>query len=283
MNMRRLGRGLGGLLQSTVVSEPTPEEVRSAGTIPVAEVRPNPYQPRRTFDEAALQDLKASIQAHGVLQPIVVRRAQTGFELVAGERRLRACKALGLSDIPAIIRDVDESGMQTLALVENLQREDLNALEKAKALKAMMATQGLTHDQVAERVGKDRATITNLVRLLELPDEVKAWIEEGRLSAGQAKAVLQAGTDAKRTQLAKWAVDRALSVREVERLARLTSGGGARKAKPVDPFVADIEERLRRALSAKVRLKRRGGGGTIEIDYHDATALDAILDRLGAT
>ncbi len=283
---RRLGRGLGGLLQSTVqaaIVEPTAEEVRSAGTLPLAEIHPNPYQPRRTFDDAALGELRESIREHGVLQPIVVRRSPIGYEVVAGERRLRACKSLGFSDIPAVVRDVDDAGMQTLALVENLQREDLNALDKAKALKAMMATQGLTHEEVAARVGKDRTTITNFVRLLDLPDEVKQWLEEGKLSSGQARAVLQAPTEAKRVQLARLAVERDLSVREVERISRLTGGPSKARPKPSDPFVADIEDRLRKALSAKVSLKTKGKGGTISIQYHDATQLDALLERMGAS
>ena len=160
---KRLGRGLGGLLQSTV-PEPTAEEVRSSDSLPVEEVRTNPYQPRRNFDEAALAELKASIAEHGVLQPIVVRRGPQGYELVAGERRLRAAKALGLDRIPAVVRSVDDAAMQTLALVENLQREDLGPLEKARALRAMMSTQGLTQEGVADRVAKDRTTIANLMR-----------------------------------------------------------------------------------------------------------------------
>lgn len=279
---RRLGRGLGGLLQSTV--EPTATEARSAESVPVAEVRPNPYQPRRNFEATALEDLKSSIREHGVLQPIVVRRTVAGYEVVAGERRLRACRDLGLERIPAVVRDVDDAGMQTLALVENLQREDLNAIEKARALRAMMGALALTQEAVAAKVGKDRATIANFLRLLELPDEVRGWIEEGRLSAGQARAVLQVSGDSRRAQLAKLAMERDLSVRDVERLARLGSSGTkrARREEGKDPFVADLEDRLRRALAAKVRVTPKRRGGVIEIEYSDAAALDAILQRVGA-
>jgi ParB family transcriptional regulator, chromosome partitioning protein len=280
---KRLGRGLGGLLQSTVVPPEAvaPEERRSAESIALSEIRPNPYQPRTQFDPAALEELKASIREHGVLQPIIVRRGGGGFEIVAGERRVRACRALGLDRVPAVVREVDDAGMQTLALVENLQREDLNPIEKAKGIRAMMSTQNLTQEAVAARVGKDRATLANLLRLLELPDEVRAWVEEGKLSAGQARAVLQAQGDARRKQLAQWTVDRGLSVRDVERMARLTalsSTRGPRKSK--DPFLADIEGRLRRALSAKVAIRGRGRGGVIEIDYADAGELDALLERM---
>ncbi len=277
---RRLGRGLEGLLQSTV-SEPTPTEARAAESVPVAEVRPNPYQPRRNFDRNALDELKASIQEHGVLQPIVVRRSAGGYEVVAGERRLRACRELGFDRVPAVVRAVDDVGMQTLALVENIQREDLNPLEKARGLKAMMEAMGLTQEAVASRVGKDRATIANLVRLLELPEDVRAMIEDGRLSAGQAKAILQVQGDARRQQLAALAVAREWSVREIERQARLVSGQGKRSPKAEkDPFVADIEERLRRALSAKVTVAPRRRGGVISIEYADAAGLDALLERI---
>jgi ParB family chromosome partitioning protein len=279
---RRLGRGLGGLIQSTV-PEPTAEEVRSADALPVAEIRPNPYQPRKRFDPAALEDLKASIREHGVLQPIVVRRGAVGYEVVAGERRLRACRDLGLERIPAVVRAVDDAGMQTLALVENVQREDLNPLEKARAVKAMMATLNLTQEAVAEKVGKDRATVANLVRILELPEEARALVEEGRLSASQARAILQVQGETKRLQLARLAAERDLSVREIERIARLTPGSAQRAPRPAgDPFVADLEDRIRRALSAKVRVKAKRKGGVIEIEYSDAAELDALLERMGA-
>ena len=281
---KRLGRGLGGLLQSTV-AEPTPQEIRTADSLPVSEIRTNPYQPRRHFDEAALAELKASIAEHGVLQPVVVRRGPLGLELVAGERRLRAAKALGLAQIPAVIRVVDDAAMQTLALVENLQREDLGPLEKARALRSMMSEQGLTQDAVADRVSKDRATIANLVRLLELPSDVQDLVDNGKLSAGQARAILQVQGDTRRSQLAQMAVERGLSVRDVERYARLApgakkkSGGGVAR----DPFLSDIENRIRLALSAKVSVAKKGRGGTITLEYGDAAQLDAILSRMGVS
>lgn len=279
---RRLGRGLGGLLQSTV-PEPSADEIKAADELPVEAIRANPYQPRRHFDPEALEELKASIQEHGLLQPIVVRKGPTGgYEIVAGERRFRASKLLGKTMVKAIVREVDDAGMQTLALVENLQRADLNPLEKARALKAMMSAQGLTQEGVAARVGKDRTTVANLLRLLELPEDVRVLLEEGRLTAGQAKAILQIPGDPKRIQAAHLAVEKGWSSREIERFARLTPGAKRRTAKPADPFLRDIEERLRRALSAAVRLRGRGKGGTIEIDYADPVQLDALLDRLGA-
>ncbi len=279
---RRLGRGLGGLLQSTV-PEPTAAEVKAADELPVDQVRANPYQPRRRFDPSALEELRASIQEHGLLQPIVVRRGPAGgYEIVAGERRFRASKLLGHTHVRAIVRDVDDAGMQTLALVENLQRADLNPLEKARALKAMMGAQGLTQEGVAARVGKDRTTVANLLRLLELPEDVRVLLEEERLTSGQAKALLQIPGDARRSQAAALAVEKNWTSREIERYAQLTPGAKRRTPKATDPFLHDIEERLRRALSSAVRVRARGKGGTIEIDYADAIQLDAILDRLGA-
>ena len=279
---RRLGRGLGGLLQSTV-PEPSAEEVKAADELPVEQIRANPYKPRRNFDPGALEELRASIQEHGLLQPIVVRKGPAGgYEIVAGERRFRASKLLGNTTVRAIVRDVDDAGMQTLALVENLQRSDLNPLEKARALKAMMGAQGLTQEGVASRVGKDRTTVANLLRLLELPEDVRVLLEDERLTAGQAKAILQIQGDTRRSQAAALAVEKAWSSREIERFAQLTPGAKRRPAKAADPFLRDIEERLRRALSAAVRVKARGKAGTIEIDYADPVQLDAILDRLGA-
>lgn len=279
---RRLGRGLGGLLQSTV-PEPSPEEVKAADELPVEQIRANPYQPRRNFDPGALEELRASIQEHGLLQPIVVRKGPTGgYEIVAGERRFRASKLLGKTTVRAIVRDVDDAGMQTLALVENLQRSDLNPLEKARALKAMMGAQGLTQEGVASRVGKDRTTVANLLRLLELPEDVRVLLEDERLTAGQAKAILQIQGDTRRSQAAALAVEKGWSSREIERFAQLTPGAKRRPAKAGDPFLRDIEERLRRALSAAVRVRGRGKAGTIEIDYADPVQLDAILDKLGA-
>ncbi len=282
---KRLGRGLGGLLQSTV-EPPTSQEVKSADSLPVAEIRTNPYQPRRNFDEAALSELKASIAEFGILQPIVVRQGPHGYELVAGERRLRAAKALGLERIPSVVRSVDDAAMQTLALVENLQREDLGPLEKARALRSMMSNQGLTQEAVAERVSKDRATIANLVRLLELPPDVQELVDQGKLSAGQARAILQVQGDTRRSQLAHLTVERGLSVREVERYARLAPGGKKKASTPSakDPFLADLENRIRLSLSAKVTVAGgKGTRGSITIEYADATQLDAILSRMGVS
>jgi ParB family chromosome partitioning protein len=250
--------------------------------IPVGEIRSNPFQPRTTFSAESLEELEASIREHGILQPVVVRKAGAGYELVAGERRLRAAEALGLDQIPAVVREASDEDMQTLALVENLQREDLNAMEKARALKAMMRNFGITQDEVATRVGKARTTVANLLRLLDLPPEVQEMVEAGLLSGAHARAILQAQGAKRRRDLAQLAVRRGLSVRELERLARAGPTIGKRRKAAPDPYLADLENRLRAALSCDVRMARSGKGGRIEIRYRDPDDLDRLLEMMGA-
>lgn len=310
MKPKRLGRGLIGLISRTEPAPPPapasaldgpppsaaggrlgasplpPAASESTAAAPrllaVAGIKPNPFQPRTAFDEASLQELTDSVRAHGILQPIVVRRALGGYEVLAGERRLRAAKAAGLVELPAVVREATDEEMQTLALVENLQREDLNAMEKARALRAMMGNFGLTQDQVASRVGKARTTVANILRLLELPPEIQRWVEEGRLSGAHARALLLVKGMDRRLTLGRLAVELGLSVREIERRAGGDGGApaGARVSKATDPFVADVATRIQRALSANVRLVRRGKGGRIEIRYHDSADLDRLLGLL---
>lgn len=323
MKPKRLGRGLSGLLSRSSDAPPAaaaslPAEARSGvpalggrlgpaspppvpgalapavdpakaegdtRKLPLGAIKPNPFQPRTSFDEAALQELADSIRAHGLLQPIVVRRGIGGYEVLAGERRLRAAKLAGLTEIPALVRGATDEEMQTLALVENVQREDLNAMEKARALRSMMGNFSLTQEQVSERVGKARTTIANILRLLDLPGEIQRWVEEGRLSGAQARALLLIKGTEKRLSLARLAVDLGLSVREIERRAgaQTPEGVGASKTGATrDPFLSDLAGRLQRALGAKVRLLPRGKGGRIEIRYQDAHDLDRLLETLKA-
>jgi ParB family chromosome partitioning protein len=294
---KRLGRGLSSLINRTegAVADreaattaaperatPGPEAAAGVRRLPLAAVRPNPFQPRARFDEAALEELTASIREHGILQPIVVRRTPVGFEVIAGERRLRAAQALGLESLPAVVRDATDEEMQTLALVENLQREDLNAMEKARALRAMMRNFELTQEGVAERVGKARTTIANLLRLLDLPAEIQAMVEEGVLTGAHARAVLQVRSTSGRIELARKAAARGWSVREVERRARGGPKAGTRRVETRDPYLKDLEDRLRRRLGAEVRMRARGKGGRIEIAYTDNDDLDRLLEALDA-
>lgn len=303
MKPKRLGRGLKGLIKSSdpatlpaarkqispvppvvqPVSIPATGKPREGSrTLPVQEIRPNPFQPRSAFHEDDLADLKASIAAHGLLQPVVVRPAGVGYELIAGERRLRAVKALGMETIPAVVRSAEDEEMQTLALVENLQRVDLNAIEKAKGLRAMMRNFGLTQEEVAERVGKARTSISNLVRLLELPGIVQDMVSDGRLSGGQARAVLLVHGAERRIALAHRAIREGLTVRRIEKIAAAEREGQEVRLVRRDPYVEDLERRLREALGTSVTLKHRGRSGVITIGYHDANELDRLLELLGA-
>lgn len=306
MKAKRLGRGLGNLLNRTESETPPPLKDRMTTSVPapapapaavpgnesenadrvldvqLAEIRANPFQPRRTFHEEGLEELSASIREHGVLQPVVLRRAGDGYELVAGERRCRAARDVGLERIPALVRRATDEEMQTLALVENLQREDLNAMEKSRALSAMMRNFALTQEAVAARVGKARTTIANLLRLQDLPVDVQQWVEEGRLTGAHARAVLQAKGDGRRLDLARQALERGWSVREVERRAREGATVGKRQVRREDPYLRDLEDRLRRALATDVRMKPKGKGGVLEIAYHDPDELDRLLELMQA-
>jgi len=276
----------------SAVSPPAPEAVTpSEGATPIgegstlspAEISPNPYQPRASFAADELEGLQSSIAEHGILQPLVVRRTEIGYELIAGERRLRAARELGLAEVPVVLRQATNEEMQTLALVENLQRVDLNAMEKARALKAMMRNFELTQDQVATRVGKARTTIANMVRLLDLPDGVQRMVAEGRLSGAQGRALLQAEGAERRIRLAELAHKRGWSVREIEKRARQGPTIGKRRVPEPDPYVRDLEERMTRSLSTRVQLKMKGKGqsGAIQIAFANADELDRLLDLLG--
>ena len=274
---RRLGRGLGSLLSATPPAEPRTE-------IEISQVRPNPYQPRKTFDPAALQSLQASIERLGLLQPVVVRPALEGFELISGERRWRAARAAGHEMIPAVIRSgVRDEEMLELALVENLQREDLDPIERARGFKQLQEG-GLTQEQVATRVGLQRSTVTNHVRLLELPEDVQKAVARGLLSMGHARALLGLRERKAIRALMRQTIRRDLSVREVERRVRKlehprSPHNGPSAAPP--PWIAEIETRLRESLGTKVCLQNNPGyRGQIVIDYYDRPSLDSLIARL---
>jgi len=299
MKAKRLGRGLSGLISRTDRGEDPADEApdrangdegeRAPGqpvvSLPTDAIRPNPYQPRTAFDGDDLAGLEASIREHGILQPLVVRRSAAGHELIAGERRLRAARKLRLAEVPVVVRAATDEEMKTLAPVENLQRVDLNAMEKARALRSMMRNFGLTQEAVAARVGKARTTIANIVRLLDLPDGVQSMVEAGVLTGAQARAVLQADGAERRIRLAEGARTHGWSVREIERRARQgPTVGRRRKPETADPYVQDLEQRRTRALGTRVTLHVRKGreGGTIEIAFHDNDVLDGILEKLEA-
>ena len=283
---RRLGRGLEALLSSTAK---TAEDGRqpSLQRIPVAQVRANPYQPRKEFKAEELDELEASLKATGLLQPITVRRPAVGagFELVAGERRLRAATRLGWTEIPAIVRDIDDKTLLTLALVENLQRSDLNPLEEAEGYQRLIEEFGLTQQQVAEIVGKDRTTVTNVLRVLSLPASVRRMLADGQLTLGHARAILAAGAETAMAELARATVAEGLSVREVERRARARSGEAPRSTEPKQKTdrrpaaVRRMEDELRRRLQTDVEITVSGAErGAVTIHFYSADDLERIME-----
>jgi ParB family chromosome partitioning protein len=277
---RALGRGLDALFPSA----PSAPADGGALEIPVDEVVPNAAQPRRHFDEESLGTLADSIRRHGLLQPIVVRRAAQGYELIAGERRLRAAIRAGLATVPALVRAADPEQRLELALIENLQREALSPLEEAEAYRHLVDDFGLTQDDVARQVGKSRPAVANALRLLGLPEAVKVRLESGELSAGHARAVLAVeGADAQ-VRFARDIVERKLSKNDAERVA---SAGGrgrppARKAPPGDLHLRAVAEELTRGLGTRVRISRRARGGVVEIEFYSDGELDRIVVQLRA-
>ena len=299
---RRLGRGLEALISTAKQQrEPSPttavapRDTDELRRLRIADIAPNRFQPRRTFTEQELGELEASIRASGLLQPITVRaRSGGGWELVAGERRLRAAGRLGWTEIPALVRDFDDRAMLTLALVENLQRSDLNPLEEADGYQRLIEEFGLTQQQVADAVGKDRTTITNLLRVLTLPAAVQAMVERGHITAGHARALLPIRDERKQIDLANEIVARQLSVREVEARARSLVSGDAGKAaadgKPAsspniktsgNPVLRRIEEQLRKHVQTDVVVQPLGGErGVVRISYYSADDLERLLDLI---
>jgi ParB family transcriptional regulator, chromosome partitioning protein len=286
---KALGRGLEVLLPAaptrTVAAAP-PAPVTEAGplastpTARLSDITANPDQPRRRFEPEALAALADSIRRHGLLQPLVVRRTETGFELIAGERRLRAAQEAGLDEVPVVIRTATPPERLELALIENLQRESLTALEEAEAYRLLIEVYGLTQDDIARRVGKSRPAIANALRLLALPDVVKAQLENNELSAGHARAVLAVEGDEARVAFAREITTKRLPKSEAERLvkARRDAAPAARAGR--DPHWRALAEELTRVLGTRVRLLPRTRGGAIEIEFYSDAELDRLTTRL---
>jgi ParB family chromosome partitioning protein len=276
---RGLGKGLGALIPGSPGKTPLERDGQPGGPqeLPVSVITPSPLQPRHDFGEEPLEQLVSSIKQNGVLQPLVVRPAGSGaYELIAGERRWRAAQRAGLERIPVIVRQASDREALELALIENLQREDLNPLDEAAAYRRLMEEFQLTQEAVAERVSKSRSAIANSLRLLALPDAVKLEIRAGRLSGGHARAIAGGSDSRVQERVAREVVQRRLNVRETEKLVRDLG-------KSPDADHVAVEERLRRALATKVRLRTRAGGaGTIEIDFYSLDELQGLMAKLGA-
>ncbi len=278
MTTKRLGRGLADLINSA------PQGGGSFVMLRTNQIRPGRFQPRTTISEAGLEELKASIKRSGVIEPIVVRPIAHGtYELVAGERRLRASQALGIQEVPAIIKTLSDREALEFSIVENVQREDLNPLEEATGYARLMKEFGYTQEDIAASVGRDRATIANLLRLLALPEEIRKGLSNGAITMGHAKALLGVEDRGRQLALYKQTVDDGLSVRQTEALVQTSSPGKKRRLRQVDLQLKGLEDELRRALGTKVSLFTRKKGGRILIEYFSQEDLTRILSLLGVS
>jgi len=283
MTRKALGRGLGALLSADRPNAFSDEQYE----VEVDLIDASPLQPRTHFDQTSLEQLAQSIETHGVVQPVVLRRKNDRYELVAGERRWRAAKMAGLNRIPAVVREIDDKGLLELALIENIQREDLNPIEEAQAYKNLIEAVGLTQESLAVRVGRDRSYITNYLRLLRLPDDIQHLVAEGKLSTGHARTLLGLEQVDEQRRLARKIVERGLSVRETEKLVRHLSSRTVQKdpqQKPPgnDANVRAAEAKLRRRYATQVRIVQdpRSQGGTIEVGFYTPADLERVFDLL---
>ena len=280
---KALGKGLEALFPGQGDARPHIAPAPAELTVSLHEIVPNPEQPRRYFDDDALSALADSIRRHGLLQPLVVRRIAGRYELIAGERRLRAAMRAGLERVPVLVRDARPEDRLELALIENLQRENLTALEEAEAYRHLIDDYGLTQEELGERVGKSRPAITNALRLLNLPDAVKAKLESGELTAGHARAVLSIDGASEQVRFADEVIAKGLPKNAVERLAAARSTRPPkRKAGTTggDIHLAGLAEELTRSFGTRVRITRRARGGSIEIEFYSDAELDRLIDRL---
>jgi ParB family transcriptional regulator, chromosome partitioning protein len=297
----RLGRGLSSLI--SVSSLPVEAEVREhpptaphspaaaplpSGEpmlIPIKSIRPNPHQPRKTISESGIADLAASMRSSGIIQPLVVRRNGDGFELIAGHRRWRAAEVAGLTEVPVYLRDVDSYAQAQMALVENIQREDLNPIERAQAYRALIDQLGLTQAELASRTGEDRSSVANFLRLLELTEAVREMVRDGRLSFGHAKLLAGVADILEQKRLADTVITQGLSVRNLEHLlqAPASSTPPPRKTGSISPHLADLEKSLARQLGMRVQVRSSPKGrGRLILHYSSLDQFDGLLEKLGA-
>jgi len=283
-----LGKGIGALFSEADAAkavQPTPDVSRETLKLRISLVEPNRNQPRKEFDQAALEELADSIKKYGVLQPLLVKKTGKTYQIIAGERRWRAAKLAGLTEVPVIEKDFEDGVAAEVALIENLQREDLNPVEEAMAYRSLIEDFGLKQEEVAEKVSKNRSTVTNSLRLLQLGDDLLGLISEGKISAGHARALLSVDGKEKRKQLADKIINLGLSVREAEKMAKNASKETAKeepkKKKSEDDYARDAAKQLTRALGTKVSIKPgKDETGKIEIEYYSIDSLNALIDRL---
>ena len=278
MEKRALGKGLSALIPPKDVVFVDADKQERVVNIAVAQIKTNKYQPRVEFNEEKLNELIRSIKEKGIIQPVLVRRLHDGYELIAGERRLRAAKKLGIDKIPAILKEVSDIDMLEISLIENIQREELNPIEEAKAFERFITEFKFTQEKIAQAIGKDRSTIANTIRLLTLPQKIQDFISKGAISAGHAKAILSLPTENERLRIANLVIAKGISVRETEKLAsrRVSESPAARKAR--DPNIEDVANKLQHALGTRVRIFHGAKRGAIHIEYYSTEDLNRILD-----
>lgn len=275
MNKRGLGKGLGALIRENE------QEVNGSVTeLKITELEANQNQPRRFFDDQALQELSASIKEHGVVQPIIVRKIDDNYQIVAGERRWRAARLAGLKTVPVIIKDYTNVQVMEIALIENLQRQDLNSIEEAFAYKSLIEEHDMTQEQISERIGKSRSAIANTLRLLNLPEEIKNMVVQGKISAGHARALLTVEDKKKQIEIANKIIQLQLNVRDIEKLVAQKDEKGIKKEEKKSLEIVELEERFKNILTTKVNIIHKKNKGKIEIEYYSNEDLERILELL---
>ena len=272
-----LGRGLDALI-------PVEKDDNGYILVSVDQLKPNPFQPRQEFDEISLNELSASISENGIIQPLIVRKTEMGYEIIAGERRWRAAQKIGLNLVPVILKKATDREILQLALIENLQREDLNPLEEALAYEQLIGDFGLTHDEISKRIGKERSTITNQIRLLKLPDSVKEALRRGNITAGHARALLSIESPNEANELLQSIINQKLSVRQTERLVQnlYRLKDQKRKTNDIDYHLDYITDELKKAFGTQIRIIDKKGKGKIEIEYYSKEELERIIEILSS-
>lgn len=287
---RGLGKGLEALFSNSEIDtkeisiEKTEEsQEKGISYIDINDIKPNENQPRKAFDEEKLDELAVSIKEHGLIQPVILRKVKKGFEIVAGERRWRACRKAGLKEIPCIVKDLTDEENALLAIIENMQREDLNPIEEAEGINQMITSFGMTQEQVSKSVGKSRPYITNSLRLLKLPEQIRDMVSQGKLTTGHARAIAGVSNGEKQIKLAEYAVKEEISVREMEKLIKEENSAkkkAPRKRNEKDADVKRVEEDLKQIMGTKVSLNQSGKKGKIEIEYYSREELERLIELL---
>ncbi len=284
MEKRGLGRGLGALIPEKGSREDSALLKAGKGqlvtNIPLDKVTANKFQPRGDFNKQALDELAASIKEKGFIQPVIVRLQNDGYELIAGERRFRAAKMLKLSEVPAIVKDVSDIDLLELSIIENVQREDLNPIDQAKAYKRLLGEFNMTQEDISAVIGKDRATVANILRLLRLPEKIQVFVSRGTISMGHAKAILGLDKESEQLRLCTRVIKNDLSVRDTERYAKKISGATKTKKSEKDPNLSAIEEELSDVLGTKVKILKGKKGGKIEIEFYSDKDLEKVITLL---